>query len=100
VTGYNLVVDGSEVRFEAGAHPATYLIGNWRPFTGDTVAGACSCRLALPTATSPYVLITCREALPVVVVFVFVCFKSGVRQSLGSSTAPRGRFNQLRMTDV
>lgn len=72
MTGYDLVIDESEVRFEAVANPATCLIGNWRHFPGDTVAGACSCRLALCTATSPYVLITCREALPVVD-FVCVC---------------------------
>jgi hypothetical protein len=98
VTGYDLVFDESEVRFEAGAHPATCVTGNWRHFPGDTVAGACSCRLAVSTATSPCVLITCREALPVV--FVVVCFKSGVRQSVGSTTAPLGCFNQLRMIDV
>jgi hypothetical protein len=72
VTGYDLVVHESEVRFEAEAHPATCLIGSWRPFPGYTLAGACSCRRALSTATSPYVLIMCRDALPIVIV-VFFC---------------------------
>ena len=81
MNGYDLVIDESEVRFEAVANPATCLIGNWRTFPGDTVAGACSCRLALSTATTSYVLITCREALPVVVLCVFDCFKSDVRLS-------------------
>ena len=36
------------------------------------MAGACSCRLALSIATAPYVLITCGEALPVVVIVVVV----------------------------
>ena len=73
MTGYGLFIDESEVRFEAVANPATCLIGNWRPFPGDTVAAACSCRLALSTATSLIVWITCREILPVAVLCVCVC---------------------------